>query len=105
GPTTVARPRPGAARAAPARARRRGARGRGWTGAPPPLASKCGMRPPFAAKRGSADGRAQGQVEDDARERAYDPAIHPLGKKFLPKMMDHPNSGLPEFGNFSAQVG
>jgi hypothetical protein len=44
-------------------------------------------------------------ASEDARERAYAPAIHLLRKNFSPKMMDHPNSGLPEFGNFSAQVG
>src|SRR6516165_2313413 len=44
-------------------------------------------------------------ASEDARERAYDPAIHPLRKKFLRRMMDHPKSGLPDFGCFSAQVG
>jgi hypothetical protein len=44
-------------------------------------------------------------ASEDARERAYDPAIHPLRKKFLRRTMDYPNSGLPEFGHFSAQVG
>src|SRR5262245_48307750 len=29
-----------------------------------------------------------------------DPAIHPLRKKFLRRMMDHPKSGLPDFGRF-----
>jgi hypothetical protein len=43
-------------------------------------------------------------ASEDARERAYDPAIHPLRKKFLRRMMDHPKSGLPDFGRFSAQV-
>src|SRR5262245_12935997 len=41
-------------------------------------------------------------ASEDARERAYiyAPAIHLLAKK-----MDHPKSGLPDFGRFSAQVG
>src|SRR5262245_21592026 len=29
-----------------------------------------------------------------------DPAIHPLRKKFLRRTMDHPKSGLPDFGRF-----
>src|SRR5262245_20692952 len=59
-------------------------------------------------------------ASEDARERAYDTAsrvyptcgalycatraspscgaIHPLRKKFLRRMMDHPKSGLPDFG-------
>src|SRR5215471_3566497 len=39
-------------------------------------------------------------ASEDARERAYAPTIHLLAKK-----MDHPKSGLPDFGRFSAQVG
>jgi hypothetical protein len=38
-------------------------------------------------------------ASEDARERAYDPAIHLLRKKFLRRMMDHPKSGLPDFGH------
>ena len=37
-------------------------------------------------------------ASEDARERAYDPAIHPLREKFVQGMMDHPKSGLPDFG-------
>jgi hypothetical protein len=37
-------------------------------------------------------------ASEDARERAYDPAIHPLRKKFLQRMMDRLKSGLPDFG-------
>jgi hypothetical protein len=29
-----------------------------------------------------------------------DPAIHPVRKKLLTKGMDHPKSGLPDFGRF-----
>jgi SagB-type dehydrogenase family enzyme len=34
-----------------------------------------------------------------------DPAIHPLRKEILPKWMDHPKSGSPDFGTLHAQVG
>src|SRR5262249_48335543 len=60
----------------------------------------------MAARRGDFEeiaGRAViagHSASEDARERAYAPAIHPLRKKFLQRMMDHPNSGLPDFGRF-----
>src|SRR5262249_46109637 len=43
---------------------------------------------------------AEHSASEDARERAYDPAIHPLRKKSLRTMMEHPKSGLPDFGRF-----
>jgi len=41
-------------------------------------------------------------ASEDARERAYDPAIHLLRKNFSPRMMDHPKSGLPDLESVPA---
>jgi hypothetical protein len=43
-------------------------------------------------------------ASEDARERAYDPAIHRL-KKVFAKRMDRPKSSLPDFGISNTQVG
>src|SRR5262249_61868925 len=45
-------------------------------------------------------------ASEDARRRAYDPRIHPLGKKFAKLDGLHRNSGLPELRSIIApQVG
>src|ERR1700745_1973411 len=51
-----------------------------------------------ASPRGTGEGRGP----SPSVLAGIDPAVHPLTKipLSLAKMMDHPNSGLPEFGRF-----
>jgi hypothetical protein len=44
--------------------------------------------------------RRHGRASGCTVMAGLDPAIHLLRKKFLRRMMDHPKSGLPDFGRF-----